>query len=98
MGMKYEEDNIFSDIPLKMKQESVVQEKDITKKLYQDYSQFKTKLYDNLLMNNDDYGELELFKKSQKLLDRFLFILFGEDTGLLPANTICVKKWSSLLK
>ncbi|WP_216063714.1 type IIL restriction-modification enzyme MmeI, partial [Acinetobacter radioresistens] len=31
---------------------------------------------------------LDLFKKSQKLLDRFLFIFFGEDRGLLPPNSV----------
>ena len=29
-----------------------------------------------------------IFKKSQKLLDRFLFIFFAEDGGLLPPNFI----------
>ncbi|WP_167597633.1 Eco57I restriction-modification methylase domain-containing protein [Leeuwenhoekiella sp. ZYFB001] len=30
--------------------------------------------------------KLTLFKKSQKLIDRFLFIFFAEDRGLLPPN------------
>jgi len=30
--------------------------------------------------------KLTLFKKSQKLLDRFLFIFFAEDRGLIPPN------------
>ena len=29
---------------------------------------------------------MTLFKKTQKLLDRFLFIFFAEDRGLLPPN------------
>jgi len=39
--------------------------------------------------------KLMLFKKLQKLLDRFLFIFFGEDRGLLPANSISkiIEKW-----
>lgn len=32
--------------------------------------------------------KLTLFKKSQKLIDRFLFIFFAEDRGLLPPNSI----------
>lgn len=32
--------------------------------------------------------KLMLFKKSQKLIDRFLFIFFAEDRGLLPPNSI----------
>jgi hypothetical protein len=39
-----------------------------------------------------------LFKKSQKLIDRFLFIFFGEDRGLLPPNSISeiLKQWEQL--
>ncbi len=39
-----------------------------------------------------------LFKKSQKLIDRFLFILFGEDRGLLPPNSISeiLTQWEQL--
>ena len=31
--------------------------------------------------------KLTLFKKSQKLIDRFLFVFFGEDRNLLPPNS-----------
>ena len=31
--------------------------------------------------------KITLFKKSQKLIDRFLFIFFAEDRGLLPPNS-----------
>ena len=31
--------------------------------------------------------KLSLFKKSQKLIDRFLFVFFAEDKGLLPPNS-----------
>jgi type I restriction-modification system DNA methylase subunit len=39
-----------------------------------------------------------LFKKSQKLIDRFLFIFFAEDRGLLPANSTLkiLKDWDKL--
>ena len=42
--------------------------------------------------------KLTLFKKTQKLLDRFLFILFAEDRLLLPPNSISeiVKQWTTL--
>jgi len=32
--------------------------------------------------------KLTLFKKSQKLLDRFLFVFFAEDGGLIPPNAV----------
>ena len=39
-----------------------------------------------------------LFKKSQKLIDRFLFIFFAEDRGLLPPNAILkiLEQWNQL--
>ena len=41
---------------------------------------------------------LSLFKKSQKLIDRFLFIFFAEDRGLLPPNSIhrILSDWNKL--
>ncbi|NJY62867.1 N-6 DNA methylase [Salinimicrobium sp. CDJ15-81-2] len=42
--------------------------------------------------------KLNLFKKSQKLIDRFLFIFFAEDRGLLPPNAIVniLAEWNQL--
>lgn len=42
--------------------------------------------------------KLALFKKSQKLIDRFLFIFFAEDRGLLPPNSTVkiLKDWDKL--
>ncbi len=41
--------------------------------------------------------KLALFKTSQKLIDRFLFIFFAEDRGLLPPNSTLqiLKKWKA---
>lgn len=80
--------SIFSDLPLKLKEETKFHEQQVTDKLYKDYSVFKNKLFENLIKNNPDNDKLILFNKSQKLLDRFLFILFAEDSGLLPPNSI----------
>lgn len=79
---------LMADTPLKMKQASLAQEETITKKLYADYSHFKKQLFSNIVALNPEQNKLELFKKTQKLLDRFLFILFAEDRGLLPPNLI----------
>lgn len=92
-------------VALQMKQESVSNEDQITKALYRDYSQFKRVLFADILANNptpegDDEKEwqLLLFKKTQKLLDRLLFIFFAEDCGLLPPNMIMqiVEEWEQL--
>ena len=81
-------DNIANDVPKKLKEQSLSKEKDITKALYTDYSQFKRELHQNLVKQNPDFNALELFKKSQKLLDRFLFLFFAEDRQLLPPNSV----------
>ncbi len=100
-------ENLLRGIPLQMKEASIIKEEDVTKKIYVDYSLFKRDLNNDLVENNltaeifKDKTEKEikllLFKKSQKLLDRFLFILFSEDRGLLPPNSISeiIKQWEN---
>ena len=92
-------------IAIKMKQESVSSEDQITKALYKDYSQFKRVLFADILKQNPtpegkdtkDW-QLLLFKKTQKLLDRLLFIFFAEDSGLLPPNSMIqiIDQWEEL--
>jgi type I restriction-modification system DNA methylase subunit len=81
-------ENIANDVPKKLKEQSLSKEKDITKALYTDYSLFKRELHQDLVKQNPDFDALELFKKSQKLLDRFLFLFFAEDRQLLPPNSV----------
>ncbi|GAA4728526.1 Eco57I restriction-modification methylase domain-containing protein [Flavisolibacter ginsenosidimutans] len=83
-----QKDSLLADLPLQVKQQSLTQEDAVTKKLYADYSRFKGAIYQNLVANNPQHDKLELFRKTQKLLDRFLFILFAEDRLLLPPNFI----------
>jgi type I restriction-modification system DNA methylase subunit len=127
-----QKENVLNNLPLKIKESSVVIEEQITKDFYKDYSVFKRELYRDLVRlnaktlknirlsdpdfsgveeSNPDYAKsqaqllrleknvkLELFKKSQKLIDRFLFIFFAEDRGLLPPNSTIkiVKDWNKL--
>jgi len=81
-------ENIKNDLPGKLKAESVSNEDKITKNLYKDYSAFRKELFNNIVELNPQHNKLELFKKTQKLLDRFLFIFFAEDRLLLPTNLI----------
>ena len=124
-----QKDNIINNVPLKIKEASIVQEEKITKDFYKDYSLFKRELYRDLVKSNvkrlklesslraeskqpqeqlseeqkaeliqlDKNVKLTLFKKSQKLIDRFLFIFFAEDRGLLPANSteLILEKWKA---
>jgi type I restriction-modification system DNA methylase subunit len=91
-------DNVLQDIPLKIKESSVLQEENVTKQLYKDYSKFRKEIFENIVKNNLEFDKLVLFKKTQKLLDRFLFIFFAEDRLLLPPNSISeiVKQWTTL--
>ncbi|WP_395052471.1 Eco57I restriction-modification methylase domain-containing protein [Flavobacterium sp.] len=81
-------ESMQTDLPKKIKNESVSNEDKITKELYKDYSAFRKELFNDIVQLNPQYNKLELFKKTQKLLDRFLFIFFAEDRQLLPTNLI----------
>lgn len=81
-------DNLFDGVAKKLKSESILEEESITKKLYKDYSEFRKEIFNNLVESNPEIDKLTLFKKTQKLLDRFLFIFFAEDRGLVPTNSI----------
>ena len=92
-------------VALQMKEESVSTEDQITNALYKDYSRFKRMLFADILKQNptpegkdEKDWQLLLFKKTQKLLDRLLFIFFAEDCGLLPPNMIVqiVEEWEQL--
>ncbi len=89
---------VKAGIALQMKSESVSNEDQITKSLYKDYSQFKRVLFADIVEHNPDYDKLLLFKKTQKLLDRLLFIFFAEDCGLLPPNSMMqiIDQWEKL--
>ena len=91
-------DNVLNDIPKRIKESSVLKEEDVTKKLYADYSTFRKEIYNNLVEKNPNTDKLLLFNKTQKLLDRFLFIFFAEDRLLLPPNSISeiVQQWVDL--
>ncbi|TVZ60376.1 N-6 DNA methylase [Flavobacteriaceae bacterium MAR_2010_105] len=142
-------ENILNNLPLTIKEASLVEEDKITKQFYNDYSVFKRELYRDLVKRNakrikqnsvtsssEAYREasdshqshnanshpeqacpehgrgveglnehksleknvkLSLFKKSQKLIDRFLFIFFAEDRDLLPPNSTIqiLDKWKA---
>jgi len=91
-------ENIQNDIPKNIKKESISQEDAITKKLYNDYSLFKRELHQSLVILNPQFDALTLFQKSQKLLDRFLFLFFAEDRQLLPPNSVrlILNQWKQL--
>ncbi len=58
----------------------------ISNDFYKTYKEIRTNLYVSLKKNNPEYDELLLFTKAQKIMDRFTFICFCEDCGLLPQH------------
>ena len=93
-------ESIRDGLPLRLKAASVSEEDQITKRLYADYSAFRGALFADIRAKNPQHEPLLLFKKTQKLIDRFLFILFAEDRGLLPANLTAsiLAEWQALKK
>ena len=90
--------NFEKGLPKKIKDASLTEEENVTKKLYKDYSAFKHDIFESVKAHNPEHDPLLLFKKTQKLLDRFLFIFFAEDRNLLPPNSIrkIIQQWQQL--
>ena len=57
---------------------------EIEKKFYNEYKTIRLHIFENMRKNNPTVNENIIIEKVQKLLDRFLFICFCEDKGLLP--------------
>lgn len=90
--------SIAADIPRQIKRESLHAEEQISQQLYKDYAQFKHDLFHNLCQNNPQQAPLLLFKLSQKIIDKFLFLFFAEDRQLLPPNSIknILQQWKNM--
>jgi type I restriction-modification system DNA methylase subunit len=81
-------DAVLGDTTQKLRELTIIKEKEVTASLYLWYKQFRVKLFDDLKASNKAIDTFVLYQKTQKLLDRFLFILFAEDKDLLPRFTI----------
>lgn len=62
------------------------EEEKISETFYEDYKKVRRELYQHLVENNTKIDEIILFEKTQKILDRFIFVCFCEDSRLLPEN------------
>ena len=81
-------ESIFADVPLTLKTQSKLQEENISNELYKKYATLRTNLFENIIQNNPSIDKHILLEKTQTILDRMVFIFFGEDRGILPPNTI----------
>ena len=64
-----------------------IQEKEITKQFYKEYTVLRKELFRGIVTNNPWFKKSELdflLNKTQKIIDRIIFIHFCEDLGLLP--------------
>ncbi len=88
-------ESIFADLPLKLQEETKFHEETITEKFYRDYKRFKDNIFESVSLRNPHFDEVTLLKKSQKLLDRVIFVAFAEDKGLIPPNALSrtIDKW-----
>lgn len=69
-----------------LSKETNVQEENITKEFYKKYKQTRLKLFNHLAKNNPNIDKNTILEKTQKIIDRVIFISFCEDLGLLPPN------------
>ena len=90
-------DSIRNGVPFKLLEDSREEEKAITEKFYRDYSTCKEHLFNNILANNRQFDKLVVFQKTQKLLDRLLFIYFGRDSRQIESEAIDQIELSRLL-
>ena len=72
---------------LEVKKASKLKDEQISNELYKKYSQLRLDLFHNIKENNAQ-EPLLLLNLTQKILDRMIFIFFGEDRGILKPNTI----------
>ena len=69
-----------------LSKETNVQEENITKEFYKKYKETRSKLFNHLVKNNPDIDKNIILVKTQKIIDRVIFVSFCEDLGLLPPN------------
>ena len=69
--------------------DSSKEDENITLKFYVDYKNARLNLFYHLIEQNPGIEKTLLLEKAQKIIDRFIFILFCEDTGtLLPRDLV----------
>ena len=76
---------------------------EISNEFYNDYKKLRADLFQALKENNTEVEDMALFSKSQKILDRFIFVCFCESRRLLPKNAFAeiierTKNYNSFVK
>lgn len=68
----------------KLLQHKIEADKKISNAFYKDYRKCRSALFNHIKENNPNTDDNIALAKSQKILDRIIFICFCEDIGLLP--------------
>jgi len=72
----------------KLAKETNLKEENITKEFYNKYKYARKNLYEYLSNDNPQINKNIILEKTQKIIDRVIFISFCEDLGLLPYNIL----------
>ena len=80
--------NLLGGRTAELLDESRVENRDITNRLYADYKVLRSDLIGAVRAELPDLDPLAAIRTGQTILDRILFIAFAEDKGLLPPKTI----------
>ena len=81
-------ENLLGGRTAQLLEESRVENRDITNRLYADYKVLRSDLIGAVRTELPDLDPLAAIRTGQTILDRILFIAFAEDKGLLPPKTI----------
>ena len=81
-------ESIIANLPKTLKEKSESSDNEISKKLYADFSEFRLKLFENAVSNNQNLDKKQILSLVQKFCDRIIFVLFAEDCGLLRVNFV----------
>lgn len=65
-----------------------INQETITKKFYKEYKALRFELINDIRQHNPSLDVETVVEKSQKIIDRIVFVLFCEDKGLLPDNKL----------
>jgi len=88
----FNKDNLLSltqeSLIEKLARETNLKEENITKEFYSKYKETRNRLYKQLSEDNPQTNKNLILEKTQKIIDRVIFISFCEDLGLLPYNIL----------
>ncbi len=68
--------------------ERLEEEKKIEKEFYFNYHSLRTKLFEHLVANNKAIEPILLLEKTQKILDRIIFVCFCADLNIIPKTIL----------